>query len=178
MKVGHLESRKENLMGTSRSGLYLSTKGSRRKISEFALVHSNEGTFMNVKSPKPKKSPFRMKSGGHGEDNIKLLKKYGIKYNIIKTYPNGVRVGNVEGHKEPKKRNSNGQTWFPKSWTANDIQKAGEHVAALESNKHIKDGYNMYGMWKGVKVVVRKTNGKVATIFPDVKQPTKKKGKK
>ncbi len=164
-------------MGTSRSGLYLNTKGSRRKVSEFALVHSNEGTFMNVKSLQPKKSPFRMKSGGHGEDNIKLLKKYGIKFNIIKTYSNGVRVGNVEGHKEPKKRNSNGQTWFPSSWTANDILKAGEHVAALKSNRHIKDGYNMYGTWKGVKVVVRKTNGKVATIFPDVKQFTKKKGK-
>ena len=36
----------------------------------------------------------------------------------------------------------------------------------------------MYGMWKGIKVIVRKTNGKVATIFPDIKQPTKKKGKK
>ncbi|MDO5015339.1 MAG: EndoU domain-containing protein, partial [Clostridia bacterium] len=40
----------------------------------------------------------------------------------------GVRVGNFEGHKEPKKRNGTGQTWFPKTWTANDIQKAGEHV--------------------------------------------------
>lgn len=165
-------------MGTSRSGLYLGTKGSKRKVSDYALVHSNEGTFMNVKSPQPKQSPFRMRSGGHGEDNIKLLNKYGIKYNIVKTYPNGVRIGNVEGHKEPKKRNGTGQTWFPKSWTSKDIQKAGTHVASLKSNKHIGDGHNMYGMWKGVKVVVRKTNGKVATIFPDVKQSMKKKGKK
>lgn len=57
-------------------GLYLSTKGSKRKVSEYALVHSNEGTFMNVKSPHPKKIPFRMSSGGHGEDNIKLINKY------------------------------------------------------------------------------------------------------
>ncbi|WP_252344724.1 MULTISPECIES: hypothetical protein [unclassified Gemella] len=61
-------------MGTSRSGLYLNTKGSRRKVSDYALVHSNEGTFKNINSPNPKKSPFRMASGGHGEDNIKLLK--------------------------------------------------------------------------------------------------------
>ena len=83
-------------MGTSKSGLYLNTKGSSRRVSDFALVHSNEGTFMNVKSLNPKKSPFRMASGGHGEDNIKLLNKYGIKYNIVKTYPNGVRVGSIE----------------------------------------------------------------------------------
>lgn len=94
------------------------------------------------------------------------------------TYFSGTKFGNVEDHKELKKRNGNGQTWFQKSWTAKDIQKAGEHVAALKSNKHVKDGYNMYGMWKGVRGVVRKTNGKVATIFPDAKQPTKKKGKK
>lgn len=35
----------------------------------------------------------------------------------------------------------------------------------------------MDGMWKGVNIVVRKNNGKVATIFPNVKWPTKKKGK-
>lgn len=165
-------------MGTSRSGLYLNTNGSNRRVSDFALVHSNEGTFMNVKSSNPKKSPFRMKSGGHGEDNIKLLKKYGIRYNVAKTYPNGVRVGNIEGHKKKDKREQNKQSWFPESWTAKDIQRAGEHVAALKSNKHIKDGHNMYGMWKGVKVIVKKTNGKISTIFPDVKQPIKRKGKR
>lgn len=165
-------------MGTSRSGLYLNTNGSKRKVSEYALVHSNEGTFKNVNSPNPNKSPFRMVSGGHGEDNIKLLKKYGIKYNIVKTYPNGVRVGNVEGHEKKNKREKNKQSWFPKSWTAKDIQRAGEHVAALKSNKNIKDGYNMYGIWKGVRVGIKRTNGKVSTIFPDLKQPNKKKGKK
>lgn len=165
-------------MGTSRSGLYLNTQGSKRKVSEYALVHSNEGTFKNINSPNSKKSPFRMVSGGHGEDNIKLLKKYGIKYNIVKTYPNGVRVGNVEGHKKKDKSKNNGQTWFPKSWTAKDIHRAGEHVAALKNNKYIKDGHNMYGMWKGVRVGVKRTNGKVSTIFPDLKQLTKNRGKK
>ena len=36
----------------------------------------------------------------------------------------------------------------------------------------------MYGTWKGVRVGVKRTNGKVSTIFPDLKQPNKKKGKK
>lgn len=163
-------------MGTSRSGLYLNTQGSKRKVSEYALVHSNEGTFMNVNSSNFKKSPFRLKNGGHGEDNIKLLNKYGIKYNIVKTYPNGVRVGSVDGHYDKRKRINNKQTWFPNSWTAKEIQRAGEHVASLKSNKHIKDGQNMYGMWKGGKIGVKRTNGKISTIFPDLKQPIKKKG--
>lgn len=62
--------------------------------------------------------------------------------------------------------------------TANDIHRAGEHVSALKSNKNIKDGYNMFGIWKGVRVGVKRTNGKVSTIFPDLKQPNKQKGKK
>lgn len=165
-------------MGTSRSGRYLNTSGSRRTVSEFALVHSNEGTFKNVNSPNPKKSPFRMRSGGHGEENIRLLNKYGIMYTIVKTYPNGVRVGNVEGHFDQGKRIRNKQSWFPKSWTAKDIKKAGEHVASLKSNRNVKDGYNMYGTWKGVRVGVKRTNGKISTIFPDLRQPSKKKGMK
>ena len=36
-----------------------------------------------------------MKSGGHGQKGMLLLDKYGITYNIVKTYPNGVRVGNM-----------------------------------------------------------------------------------
>ena len=119
-----------------------------------------------------------MVSGGHGEDNIRLLKKYKIGYTFIKVYQNGVRVGVVKGHKDKGKRELNKQAWFPKSWTKKDILRAGEHVAALKCNKHIKDGYNMYGMWKGVRVGVKRTKGKVSTVFPDVKQPLKKKGKK
>ena len=32
------------------------------------------------------------------------------------------------------------------------------------------------GTWKGVRVVVIRTHGQIGTIFPDVKQPRKKKG--
>ena len=161
-------------MGTSRSGLYLNTHGSSRKVSDYALVHSDEGTFMNINS----KSPFRMKNGGHGEANIKLLNKYGIGYKIVKIYPNGVRVGSVSGHKDKRKKLLNQQTWFPTNWSRKDILRAGEHVASLKANKHVKDGMNMYGIWKGVRVVVKKTNGIISTIFPDINQNIKKKGKK
>ncbi len=32
-------------MGTGKSGRYLNTRGSGRSVSDYALVHSNEGTF-------------------------------------------------------------------------------------------------------------------------------------
>jgi hypothetical protein len=53
----------------------------------------------------------------------------------------------------------------------------GEHVANLRGNRHSKNGEAVYGIWKGVRVGVIRTNGKIATIFPDSKQPYRK-GKK
>ena len=97
-----------------------------------------------------------------------------------KTYPNGVRVGHVLDHTNKAKQRSMGQSWFPKSWTSKDIKRAGEHVANLKHNKSasVKDGKPVFGMWKGVRVGVIRTNGIIATIFPDSNQPTKKRGKK
>ena len=70
------------------------------------------------------------------------------------------------------------QSWFPKSWTSKDIKHAGEHVTNLKSYRHVPDGKRIYGMWKGVRVGVIKTNGRIGTIFPDSTQPIKKGGKK
>ena len=108
------------------------------------------------------------------------LDKYGIEYHVVKTYPNGVRVGYVPNHKEKRKKTGTGQSWFPKEWTSKDIKRAGEHVANLKHNKSasVKDGKPVFGMWKGVRVGVIRTNGIIATIFPDSNQPTKRRGKK
>ena len=159
-------------MGVTDSGRYLNTRGSRRTISEYALVHSVEGTYVNANSKDPKK-PARLDGGGHGEDVFKIFKKAHIGYTITKTYPNGVRIGNVENHKVKAKRLYSGQAWFPKDWTKYDILKAGEHVVRLKRNANLKDGETMWGVWKGVKVGVINTNGKVATIFPCLEQPEK-----
>ena len=51
-------------------------------------------------------------------------------------------------------------------------------MANLKGNRHVKDGVKVFGMWKGVRVGVIQTNGKIGTIFPDCKQPYKKGGKK
>ena len=161
-------------MGTGKSGRCINTKGSGRSVSDFALVHSIEGLFTK---PMRKKDRLRLKSGGHGEKGRHLLDKYGIKYNIVKTYPNGVRVGNIPDHKDGKKNHGIGQSWFPANWTPKDIRRAGEHVAGLRKNRHVTDGKRVYGMYKGVRVGVIRTNGKIATIFPDSIQPSQRKGK-
>ncbi len=51
-----------------------------------------------------------MKGGGHGQRNIELLEEYGFEYNIVKTYDNGVRVGNVALHKTKGKKVGTGQS--------------------------------------------------------------------
>ena len=88
----------------------------------------------------------------------------------MKTYPNGVRVGNVPSHKDPRKRSGIGQAWFPKSWGKKDIRKAGQHVAELKKNRRVPNGKPIFGVYKGVRVGVIRTNGKIATVFPDTDQ--------
>ena len=154
-------------MGTSKNGRYLNTEGSGRSVSDFALVHSDEGKYTK---PSRKGDKLRLVSGGHGQTGMEQLDKYGIKYNVEKTYSNGVRVGNIPNHKNPNKRKSMGQTWFPKSWTTKDIRRAGEHVAGLKGNRHVPDGKAVYGVYKGVRVGVIRTNGKIATVFSDADQ--------
>ena len=153
-------------MGTGQPGRYLNTRGSRGSMSEYAVVHSNEGTFVHDTY----NGVLRLKSGGHGEDGIKLLNKYNIEYNINKTYDNGVRVGNVPNHRDPHKRIGDNQAWFPKNWTSTDIKNAGNHVAGLKKNAKAKDGDKMTGYYKGVKVVVIRTNSSPGTAFPDSNQ--------
>lgn len=161
-------------MGTTKSGRVLNTHGASGSASQFAVVHSNEGEYT-----KPgKDNPIRLKNGGHGQTGMNELDKYGIKYFVEKTYPNGVRVGRVPNHKNKAKQKPGGQTWFPRNWTSKDIKHAGEHVANLKGNRHSKDGVAVFGMWKGVRVGVIRTHGQIATIFPDSKQPTSKGGKR
>ncbi len=159
-------------MGTTKSGRYLSTKGSRRSVSDFALVHSNEGDFgwKDVHRNGNPAKQIRLANGGHGQKGMDLLDKYGIEYHVVKTFSNGVRVGYVPDHKQKRKRSGTGQAWFPKSWTAKDIKRAGEHVAGLKANRKVKDGSTMYGVYKGVRVGVKRTNGNLSTIFPDSNQ--------
>ncbi|PWL03706.1 EndoU domain-containing protein [Hallerella porci] len=155
-------------MGTSKPGRYMNTKGSAQTMSQFALIHASEGRFT-----KPQKSAIKLRlaAGGHSQKGLELLEKYGIKYNIVKTYPNGVRVGNIPNHQAKRKRLGISQTWFPSSWNEKKIKRAAEHVARLYRNRNAPDGLTIFGTYKGVRVGVMKTNGQIATAFPDKFQP-------
>lgn len=49
-------------MGTIKSGRVLNTRGAAGSVSQFSVVHSNEGAYT-----KPQKNDhIRLKSGGHG----------------------------------------------------------------------------------------------------------------
>ena len=84
----------------NKSGRYLNTKGSGRSVSDFALVHSSEGAFTRSQTRVNGEMviKLRLNNGGHSQKGMELLDKYGIKYNIVKTYPNGVRVGVKRTH--------------------------------------------------------------------------------
>jgi len=110
---------------------------------------------------------LRLAAGGHGQAGMDLLDKYGIEYHVVKVYPNGVRVGYVPGHKKAAKQEGVGQAWFPANWTDRDIKRAGSHVAGLNGNRRTPDGVVVYGTYKGVRVGIMRTNGKIATVFPD-----------
>jgi len=153
-------------MGTGISGIYYTSHGS-RVVHHGALIHSFDGDF--TKDNKTG-AILKLKAGGHGQSNIDILDKHGLDYKITKTYPNGVRVGYVKDHKDKRKRSGSNQSWFPKNWTQKDMVRAGEHISRLKHNRHTKDGVIMYGVYKGVRVGVIKTNGAVATVFPDSNQ--------
>ncbi|HBF5147635.1 TPA: EndoU domain-containing protein [Clostridioides difficile] len=154
------------------------------KIPEFTLNHAIVGEFTNPKNPKKiKPGDIRLKSGGHSEENIQLLKEKGIEYNIVKEYENGVRVGNVPTHKLAAKKSGTGQAWFPKNWGKEDIENAGNYVSNIgDKSKYILEKkYNTEGKitaifkfsnYKNVTVCVcyDVNREKITTIFPDENQ--------
>lgn len=158
-------------MGSGESGRYYTSHGSNR-VHHGALIHSFDGRF--TRNPRTGKIQ-NIKSGGHGQSALDVMDVNVIKYNIVKTYPNGVRVGNIPSIKHKDKRSGVGMAWFPKNWTQRDMVRAGEHVSKLKHNRGVKDGVTIWGTYKGVRVGVIKTNGQVATIFPDASyQPTRR----
>lgn len=157
-------------MGSGNSGLYKSlaqsvNKGMVISVPAKALRHASVGEYT--------KNSNRLKSGCHSQDGIEELKRRNIKYVIVKTYPNGVRLGYIPDHLERRKRglgkNQIGQLWFPKGWTDKDIRDAG--AAILKSYKgKIKDGDTITGWYNKVKVGVIIRNKQTNTIFPAKEQ--------
>lgn len=157
-------------MGSGESGHYYTSNGSNR-VHHGALIHSFDGRF--TRNPRTGKIQ-NIKSGGHGQSALEVMDKNGIKYNIVKTYPNGVRVGNIPSIHNKNKSVGTGMAWFPKAWTTRDMVRAGEHVSGLKHNRGVKDGVTVWGTYKGVRVGIKKTNGQIATVFPAIVQPRRK----
>ncbi|EJO5347309.1 minor capsid protein [Clostridium botulinum] len=158
----------------------LNNENRKLNIPKETLKHSNEGDFTNPRNPKKiKPGELRLKNGGHGQDNIKLLEKRKIEYNIIKEYSNGVRCGNLPNHSDKNKREDINQSWFPKGWTSKDIEKAGIYVANLKDKSKYKiDKFEFNGVttaiykyanYDDVTVVVcyNCSERKIKTVFPD-----------
>lgn len=161
-------------MGTGESGRYYTSNGS-SLVHHQALIHSFDGEYThNSKTG----AIQRIKSGGHGQSALDLMKKNHIPYSIVKTYSNGVRVGNIPSSKDKYKKTGSHMAWFPKSWSIKDMVRAGEHVSQLKGNRGVKDDVTNWGTYKGVRVGVIKTHGQIATIFPDASYQPSSKGRR
>jgi hypothetical protein len=149
------------------------------------VAHSEMGEFPLPSNPHTSLAPGYMDSGGHGQKNLDYLAALGWTVNIVRTWPNGVRVGNIPKHRIEAKKGTpdasgipqSGQSWFPSTWTAADIQAAGNFV--LTNNRaawtSLATGGTISDNYRGVKVILLKTTGKgytdeVGSIFPDINQ--------
>ena len=159
-------------MGTGESGNYYTSENS-DVVDHVAIIHSIDGEYTH--DPKTGR-PQKLRSGGHGQSSMTIMASNGIEYNVVHTYENGVRIGNVPNHKSKRKRTGTAQTWFPESWTTQDIVKAAEHVVSLKHNHGFSDGETMWGTYKGVLVGVITTDGRIASIFPNEDQEDTTKG--
>ncbi|MCR5786866.1 MAG: EndoU domain-containing protein [Acholeplasmatales bacterium] len=134
----------------------------KENISSITINHSSIGEFNNEN---------RLISGGHIQKNIDELNRRNQKYEIVKIYSNGVRVGNVKRHKNTRKQTGTNQSWFPISWNDTDIKKAGQSISKGEK---YPDGKIKVGNYKHVNVGIIRTQGVIITIFPTSVQKSRK----
>ena len=110
-RLDNTEAKEDGVIGTGVSGTYYTSHGS-KLVHHGALIHSFDGAFSrNQKTGKIQ----NIKSGGHGQSALNVMDKTGIKYNIVKTYANGVRVGNIPSIKSRLKASKpiKAQSWCP-----------------------------------------------------------------
>jgi len=130
------------------------------------------GNYTNLRNPnKPPggNNGGNPRCGMHGQSGITELEKRGFTYEVTKTYDNGVRVGNIQHHVDRGKREESGQSWFPESWSDDDIHAAATYVA---NERGGGVGEVNFGEYNGVRVGVVLDGKGGGTAFPDRnKQP-------
>ncbi|MFA6756066.1 MAG: EndoU domain-containing protein [Bacilli bacterium] len=135
-------------------------------VSKNEMKHTTRGIF-RYKNRKP----LIMLKGGHGNDNIKYLRKHDLSFKIDNIYGNHVRSGHIDCHKKIIEREKDGHMWFPKQWNNDKIKKSGLHVANLKKNHHVADHRPMHGKYDGVDVVAYKSKGHICGICPKFRKP-------
>lgn len=109
----------------------------------------------------------RPDKGFNSESSLAVLKANGTPGKVTKTLPNGVRIVNIELHKTPAKRTENGQVWFPKDWTDDDILTAATKILNDSNNKIIDDMYTGNYKCHGHNIRLTVYVNNPGTIFPD-----------
>jgi hypothetical protein len=137
-------------------------------VSRNEMKHVSRGIFRYEN-----RKPVTMVKGGHGEDNIRYLKKNGLSVHVDKICKGKARNGHIQCHKRPSERKAEGHMWFPKFWSNKKIEKAGIHVANLKKNQEVPDHTPMHGTYHGVDVVAYKGNGRICGICPKFHKPIK-----
>jgi hypothetical protein len=140
-----------------------------RTISDDVLKHADEGDFALPGNPKVSTQPGKMTGGGHGQSNIDKLNSLSREFEIVYRYRNGVRIGHIKQISDKNKKSGVGQSWFPESWDAEKIRRAGEYVLARNFKRFIEshEGVRVYDNFEGVRVGIVKTDGRVGSVFPD-----------
>ncbi len=142
------------------------------------MNHVIVGDFKNGSKEFPK---GRLASGAHAYKCIENVTNKGCNCHVTGEFSNGVKVGYVENHvlktKDGKGKRENsdiGQSWFPKTWSDDDIRNAGTYVA---NNKEVWDETKRFGagVYNGVRIgFYTDLQGQPTTLFPDnSQQPTK-----
>lgn len=134
-------------------------------VTKNEMKHSSRGIFSYAN-----RKPTKMLKGGHGERNLKYLRKHKLFCVVNDTDPNGVRHGQIDCHARPKERRPRGHAWFPQNWNDATIARAGLHVANLKKNKNKADHTPMHGKYKKVHVVTYKSRGRICGICPKFEQ--------
>ena len=160
-------------MGSGVSGRYYTSYGS-RAIHHEGIIHSFEGEYTMKDG-----SPARLKKGGHGQVAIDVMDANGIKYEVNKTYSNGVRVGNIPNARDKFRQSGNNHSWFPKSWTDKTVIAASEYVLSLKKNANPQPRQKLTGTYKGVSLIAWVDDkGSITSIYPNAKsQPSKRRKK-
>ena len=132
-----------------------------KTISKDRLEHSNKGEYTEHNRPK---------SGGHGQDSIDYMERNDIPYEITKEYNNGVRVGNLPTSTNKFFQTGDNHTWFPKTWTSEDIADAANYVLSTHKGARIpRTSYS--AVYKGVRVTITfGEGGTISTTFPSKDQ--------